>query len=133
MEPQTILVVDDDPDVLETIRFGLEREGYHVVTAIDGVDALMAVRRDTPDLMVLDVMIPKENGYRVSKLIKEDQAAGRLPKPLPIILLTARNLRDDPSREAMFRDFSQADAVMYKPFEMADLLRRIQSLLSPAS
>ena len=129
MEQKTILVVDDDPDITETIRFNLEQEGYQVLTAGDGASALGTVRLSNPDLIVLDVMMPKENGYRVAKIIKEDQEAGRLTKKIPIILLTARNLKDDPEREKMFMGFSHADMVIYKPFKTKDLLKRIHDLL----
>ena len=61
-----ILVVDDDPDILETVCFGLDLEGYRVIRAINGWEALGAVRVNRPDLVVLDVILPKENGYRVS-------------------------------------------------------------------
>lgn len=130
MKKHTILVVDDDPDIIEIVGYRLQQEGYQVVMATDGVDALGAVRLHNPDLIVLDVMMPGENGYRVSKMIKEDEQAGRLTKKIPVILLTARNLKGDPEREEMFMGFSQADTVIYKPFEMNDLLKRIRELLA---
>ena len=124
-----ILVVDDDADLIETLRFSLDREGYEVATAINGLEALGAVRTFEPDLVVLDVMMPKENGYRVCRTIKEDEQSGRLPKKIPVILLTARNLEDDSGRGKMFRDFSMADEVIYKPFDMDALIKRIDALL----
>lgn len=130
MELRKILLVDDDPDIVETLRFRLEREGYEVATAADGVEALGMVRTQHPDLVILDVMMPKENGYRVSKMIKEDEQTGRPPKVVPVILLTARNLSGDPEREATFREFSHADAIIYKPFEMEDLIEQIRAFLS---
>lgn len=129
MKKPRILLVDDDPDIIETIRFSLEQEGYDVITATDGVEALGRARQSEPDLIVLDVMMPKENGYRVSRLIREDERAGIFSKRIPIILLTARNLHGDPERERTFLDFTQADVMMYKPFEIDDLLQRIHGLL----
>jgi CheY-like chemotaxis protein len=129
MKPSKILVVDDDSDITETIRFRLEKEGYQVTTAADGGDALEQVQQGYPDLIVLDVMMPKENGYRVSKMVKEYQQEGKISKKIPVILLTARNLKSDPDRERMFKEFSQADDVIYKPFEMDDLVHRIQKML----
>lgn len=125
-----ILLVDDEADIIETTRFSLEQEGFDVDTASDGLEGLQKARAILPDLVVLDVMMPKENGYRVSKLIREDQAAGKIKKRMPIILLTARNLEGDPEREKMFLEFSQCDLMMYKPFEMDDLVKKIRDLLN---
>jgi len=129
MNKSKILVVEDDPDILETIRFCLDAEGYDVTTAVDGEDGLNRAKQITPDLMVLDVMMPKINGYRVSQMIKEGGGSRNPSKRPSVILLTARNLKGDPDREKMFMDFSQADVMMYKPFEMDDLLKRIRGLL----
>jgi two-component system alkaline phosphatase synthesis response regulator PhoP len=128
MSPAKILVADDEPDVVETIRFRLEQEGYDVVTCANGLEALGAARSARPDLIVLDVMMPGENGYRVAKLIREDEAAGVYEHRTPIILLTARNLKFDPEREKMFMDFSQAD--LPAPFDLEELVTRIAALLA---
>jgi CheY-like chemotaxis protein len=125
----TILVADDDADILETLTFRLEQRGYQVIQAHDGEEALERVRQSVPDLVILDVMMPKENGYRVSKIIKQDEQEGKYPKKIPIILLTARNLKAQPEREQMFMDFSHADEVVYKPFEMEKLIQSIDKLL----
>ncbi len=130
MDKPKILLVDDDPDIIETIQFSLDQKGYEVITSADGTDALNKARQIKPDLIVLDVMLPKENGYRVCREIKEDIREGRISKQIPIILLTARDLRGEPHREKLFINFSQTDAVIYKPFEMDDLLRRVQELLN---
>ncbi|MFQ5543947.1 MAG: response regulator transcription factor [Nitrospiria bacterium] len=129
MNKQKVLIVDDEPDILESIRYHLEQENYDVSTARNGWEALGAVRAVAPDLVLMDVMMPKENGYRVSKMIKEDVASGRIPNKMPVILLTARKLDQDPDREKMFGAFSQADNVIYKPFEMDELVIKIQELL----
>ena len=129
MEPHRILVVDDEPDILETIQFRLEQEGFQVLTASDGLQGLGAVKAHDPDLVILDVMMPGENGYRVAKMIRADEEAGKSNRRVPIILLTARDLSSDPEREKMFMNFSQADLMIYKPFEMDDLVARIAELL----
>lgn len=129
MSKPKILLVDDEADLLETVRFSLEKEGFDVATASDGDEGFKKVQQIRPDLVVLDVMMPKENGYRVSQKIREEEKAGRLTKRTPIILLTARNLSGDPDREKMFMNFSQADLMMYKPFEMDELIGRVRGLL----
>ena len=118
MDRPKILIVDDEPDIIDTVRFILEQEGYEVMTASDGEEGLRKARQAEPDLIILDVMMPKENGYRVARMIREVERAGKFSKKIPIILLTARNLTDGPDREKMFKEFSQADAMIYKPFEM---------------
>jgi CheY-like chemotaxis protein len=129
MGQSTILIADDDPDILETLTFRLQQRGYRVIQAHDGVEALQGVRASVPDLVILDVMMPKENGYRVARMIKEDEQAGKYPKKIHVILLTARNLEAQPEREKMFMDFSHADEMVYKPFEMEKLLECIGKLL----
>ncbi len=124
-----ILLVDDEPDVIETVRFRLTQEGYEILTAGDGLTALDAARSNQPDLLILDVMLPGENGYRVAHKLREEQQAGTYPKPLPIILLTARDLSSDPEREKIFMDFSGADRVIYKPFDLDDLAAQVAELL----
>jgi DNA-binding response OmpR family regulator len=125
MGQSTILIADDDSDILETLTFRLEQRGFHVVQAHDGEEAMQAFRASAPDLVILDVMMPKENGYRVARMIKEEKTF----RKIPIILLTARNLEAYPDREKMFMDFSHADEVVYKPFEMEKLLESITKLL----
>lgn len=129
MEERKILVVDDDPDIVETLRFRLEQEGFEVVTAGDGYEALEAARAMKPDLIVLDVMMPRENGYLVAQHIKEDVRKGVYGKNIAVLLLTARVL-DEPDREEMFLKVSQADHMMYKPFDMVKLLEKVQELLA---
>ncbi|MFH1623624.1 MAG: response regulator [Pseudomonadota bacterium] len=130
MSQPKILVVDDEPDIRESIRFCLDQEGYEVITTTNGWEALGAVRATEPDLVILDVMLPKENGYRVSRMIKEDQRTGRLSKKAPVILLTGRNLQGDPEREKMFMEFSLADTMIYKPFDIKELIEQVRELLA---
>ena len=123
-----VLVADDEEDIVETIRFGLEQEGYEVITASDGEEALRRVHEVQPDLILLDVMMPKENGYRVARKIRDGERAGTLSKEIRIILLTARNLHHNPEDERKVMEFSQADLMLYKPFDLDVLLQRVRSL-----
>jgi diguanylate cyclase (GGDEF)-like protein len=125
----TILVADDDPDTLATLGFRLQERGYHVLMANDGVEALDLARRFRPNLVVLDAMMPKENGYRVCRMLKEDERAGKNATKLPVILITGRILKSEPFTEQRFMDFSHADDIVYKPFEMDCLLDSIGRLL----
>jgi DNA-binding response OmpR family regulator len=129
MDKPKILVVDDEPDLLSTLEYRLQQEGYEVDTADNGLTALERAQADRHDLIILDVMLPGENGYRVAQTLREGEVrAGR--SRTPILLLTARDLSSDPEREKMFMDFSRADFMMYKPFDMGELLETIQSLLA---
>jgi len=126
MLKKRVLVVDDEPDVVETIKFSLEQKGFEVLTAYDGYEALGVVRAEEPHLVVLDVI---ENGYRVSRFIKEDIKGDKLSKNIAVLLFTACRLDNDPERETTFMDFSQADLMMYKPFDMDELIKNIHGLL----
>jgi len=130
MSSAKILVADDEPDAVESLRFRLQQEGWEVVTAIDGLEALGAARSARPDLVLLDVMMPRENGYRISRMLREDEAHGVYAEGLRIVLLTARNLAFEPERERIFLDFSGADLMLYKPFDLEELVGRIGGLLA---
>jgi len=127
-----ILVADDEQDVIDTVRYCLEREGFEVVTAANGLEALGAVRVQRPDLLILDVMMPGENGYRISRMIREDQESGIYAESLRILLLTARDLRREPERERTMMEFSGADRVLYKPFELDELVATVRGMLDEA-
>lgn len=126
-KPMKILVVDDKKDIVETIAFCLEQEGYEVLTAYDGAAALETARREEPDLMVLDVMLPKENGYQVARFLREDAQEGRIAKRPRILMLTARTVSDR-KREDFLQTWSGADEFMYKPFDLEELVQRIDEL-----
>lgn len=124
-----ILIADDEADVVETVRFRLESEGFEVVTAVNGLEALGAARVHQPDLAILDVMMPGENGYRVARTLRQDQDLGIYPESFPILLLTARDLRKDPEREQTLMEFSGADRAIYKPFDLDDLVAAVRELV----
>ena len=126
-----ILLADDEPDIVEPLQFCLEQEGYDVRTAGNGHEALGLARAWRPHVVLLDVMMPGENGYRVSRFIKEDVAAGCLD-PTVVILVTARRL-DSSEREEGLAAFSGADKVVYKPFDLDELLDTLRSIAVPVA
>jgi DNA-binding response OmpR family regulator len=117
-----ILIVDDEADLVSVLRFGLEVEGFEVIEAADGEDGLRKARDERPDLMVLDLMLPKLDGYKVCRALKFDERY----KAIPIMILSARS-GDQDRRLAM--DMG-ADAFISKPYEMKDLVARIRARLS---
>jgi two-component system alkaline phosphatase synthesis response regulator PhoP len=131
-EKKKILVVDDKEDIVETVSFCLGQEGFEVVTAFDGQQALEVARREQPDLIVLDVMLPKENGYQVARFLREDWQEKRLAKMPAILMLTARTVFDA-QREEFLQTWSGADVFMYKPFDLDELTARVKSLLRVAA
>jgi DNA-binding response OmpR family regulator len=122
-----ILVVDDEPDVLESVAFALEKEGYQVITAVDGYQGYGAARLEEPDLVILDVMLPHKNGYEVARKLNEDARRG-LSRPIPVLILTARKV-DSLEREDFLKTWSGAARQLLKPFEMDDLLQSVRDLL----
>jgi DNA-binding response OmpR family regulator len=116
-----VLVADDDEDILELIVFRLERSGYTVLQARDGAEALDLARRSRPDLAVLDVMMPKLDGFELTRRLREDESTSKMP----IILLTARTQEAD-----VQRGFDAgADDYIRKPFSPQELGARVQAVL----
>ncbi len=126
-----VLVVDDDPDLRESLACLLEGVGYTVAEAADGFAALGAALVLKPDVVLLDVMMPRENGYRVARKLREAQAVGLLPEAMRIVLVTARKLDHDPEREALFEQFAHPDMVVYKPFDVNSLLSAVAGMQAP--
>ena len=91
MDKKMVLVVDDEPDVVESIKFSLGLEGIKNLVAYDGEEALDKAKKEKPDLIILDIMLPKMNGYKIARLLKFDDAY----KNIPIIMLTARTQDKD--------------------------------------
>ncbi|MDD5772042.1 MAG: response regulator [bacterium] len=116
-----ILVVDDETMIREMVKTRLEANNYEVITAGDGQEALEKVRRENPDLILLDLMLPKVNGYKVCRMLKFDDKY----KKIPIIMLTARTAEDDikAGKEV------GADLYLTKPFDSKILLEKIEELL----
>ena len=124
-----ILIVDDEPDILETLEYSLSRKGFEVATALDGLEGLDKAKRFPPDFMILDVMLPGCNGYEVSRMLKEWMDNDPEAKSFPIMLLTARKV-DSQDREKFIATWSRADACLYKPFELDDVVNTISELAS---
>ena len=125
--PMRILVVDDEPDILETLEYSLSRRGFEVATAIDGLEGLDKAKRTPPDLMILDVMLPGCNGYEVSRMLKEWMDNDPEAAAFPILLLTARKVATQ-DREKFIATWSRADACLYKPFDLDDVVTTITNL-----
>jgi two-component system OmpR family response regulator len=113
-----ILVVEDDPNILEALRYNLGKEGYETLTAVDGVQALEAARANKPDLIILDIMLPKMSGFEVCRILRKETV-------VPVIMLTAR---DDEIDKVTGLDLG-ADDYMTKPFSMRELMARIRAML----
>jgi DNA-binding response OmpR family regulator len=114
----TILAVDDEPHVLKLVKANLESSGYKVLTAEDGEKAVEIVERELPDLVILDLMLPKLDGYAVCRRIREFSA-------VPVIMLTARSAQVD-----LVHGFEVgADDYLTKPFSVTELLMRVQAVL----
>lgn len=123
MKGYRVLVVEDDVDIVETVKYSLEVKGFTVDVAYDGLHALRKARKDRIDLMLLDIMLPGKNGYEVSRILKEEMDQGKIDS-FPILVLTARKV-NSPEREDFLATWSKADEFMYKPFDMRHLIERI--------
>lgn len=119
--PPKVLIADDNRQILELLEAYLEPLGVRIVTASDGQATLAAVERDPPDLVLLDVMMPKRSGFEVCRLLKRDQRY----RHIPIILVTALNEVEDMERGRE----SGADEFISKPVNKIDLLASVERLL----
>ena len=119
---KTVLLVDDEPDLLESLAIRFKASGYNVLTAIDGLDALQKARTLSPNLIILDLMLPKMDGYKVARLLKFDNRYSHIP----ILILSARG--QDLDKE-MGKN-AGADDYMVKPFDSVDLISRVKRLLA---
>ena len=114
----TILLVEDEILLADTLRYNLEREGYTVITASDGVTGLDLARAENPDLLILDVMLPKLDGFSVCRILRRETN-------IPIMMLTAR--QDEVDRIAGLE--LGADDYVVKPFSLGELLARVRAML----
>jgi len=121
MSGSKILVVEDDQNLLEVLKYNLAKEGYAVVTATDGVQALDVARSEKPDLIVLDIMLPKLDGFEVCRILRTEMTAS-------ILMLTARAEETD---KVVGLELG-ADDYMTKPFSMREFLARIRAMLRRA-
>jgi DNA-binding response OmpR family regulator len=121
MDKKRILVVDDEVDLVEMLIVRLEANDYEVLVAYDGQEGLDKARTLKPDLIILDIMLPKLDGYKVCRMLKFDEKY----KQIPIILFTARAQESD----VKLGEEVGADAYVAKPFEQNILLKKIAELI----
>ncbi|GAB4512475.1 MAG: hypothetical protein Tsb0020_30500 [Haliangiales bacterium] len=119
--PQTILVVDDDPEILGMLDVRLSKHGYRVVSASDGEAALACALSEQPDLVVLDVMMPRMNGWEVARALRQDPAT----KDVKIVMLTAIGSQMNEMTSPLYG----VDAYLDKPFQFGELEAQIDELL----
>ncbi len=117
-----VLIVDDEPDIVESIRFNLEGENIDCVEANDGEEALFQAKMAAPDLILLDVMLPKMNGYEVCRILKYDEER----EHIPVIMLTSRTQDTD----KLMGERVSADEYVCKPFIMDELVSMIKKYLN---
>jgi len=118
-----ILVVDDEPNIVISLEFLLKREGYTVVIARDGQEAMEAIERERPDLVLLDVMMPKKTGFEVCQDVRTNDAL----QATKILMLTAKGRDTDVAKGLALG----ADAYMTKPFSTRDLVQKVALMLGP--
>jgi len=121
MDKKRILIVDDQKDIVELIRFKLENEGFECLVAFDGEEGLQKAKKEDPDLILMDIMMPKINGYQVCRLLKSDENY----KNIPIIMLSAKDQESD----KFWGKESGADDYITKPFNFEELFQKIQGYL----
>lgn len=126
-ERKTVLIVEDEDNLLAPLTYNLEREGYHVVTATDGGEGLESARDESPDLVILDIMLPTMDGIQVCRVLRSESG-------VPILMLTAKGEELD---KVLGLEMG-ADDYMTKPFSMRELIARVKAMLrraelSPAS
>lgn len=121
---QRVVVVEDEPEMLDIICFNLEQSGYSVIPARDGVEAFEALEGKTPDAVVLDLNLPNMSGFRLLKLLKRDPRWSRIP----LIVATAFAFEEveDIANEGI-------DCFMTKPFDPAELINRLEYVISKSS
>jgi DNA-binding response OmpR family regulator len=125
MKQQTILVVDDETTVREVVRRYLERDGFKVIEAATGPEALRLLRESRPDLIVLDIMLPSLDGFGVMRAVRNPSNQSEVNPDTPIIMLTARTQEED--RIAGFE--YGADDYVVKPFSPQELAARVKAVL----
>ena len=118
MKKTKLLVVEDEPTLLETLKYNLMRQGYEVATAADGMQALHSARAEKPDLLILDVMLPGLDGFEICRILRQEMN-------LPILMLTAR---DEEIDKVVGLEVG-ADDYLTKPFSMRELLARVKAHL----
>ncbi|RJX19840.1 MAG: response regulator [Desulfobulbus sp.] len=119
---RTVLIVDDEPNIVLSIKFLINQQGYEVRTAGNGEEALQELRRQIPDLILLDIMMPKPDGYEVCQLIRSTPEW----KDIPVIMLTAKG-RDVEKQKGLAMG---ADDYITKPFATHELVAKVRAVLN---
>ena len=112
-----VLIVDDEQDIVETLKFVIEAKGYECLCAYDGGEGLMLAKQEMPDLIILDVMMPKINGFKISRLLKYDNKY----KDIPILMVTARSQDED----KIIGEETGVNEYITKPFEIDEIMDKI--------
>ena len=115
-----ILIVDDDPDIIESVRYPLEKKGYDVLIARDGNQGLTLAEKELPDLVILDMMMPKRSGFLVLEKLRRTHE-----EPIRVIMITA----NEGSRHKAYAEMLGVDDYIRKPFAMDVLLEAIERIL----
>jgi DNA-binding response OmpR family regulator len=118
---QRVLLVDDDHEIVESVRYALEANGYSVLVARDGNQGLAMAEREDPDLVILDMMMPKRSGFLVLEKLRRSR-----PVPLRVIMITA----NEGSRHKAYAEMLGVDDYIRKPFAMDRLMESVKRLLS---
>ena len=116
-----ILIVDDEQDIVESLKFVLETANFTCYCAYNGEDGLRLAKELVPDLIILDVMMPKINGFKISRLLKYDAKY----KNIPILMVTARTQEED----KLIGEETGADEYITKPFELDEVLKKVEQYL----
>ncbi len=116
-----ILIVDDEQDIVESLKFVLETADFTCYCAYNGEDGLRLAKELVPDLIILDVMMPKINGFKISRLLKYDAKY----KNIPILMVTARTQEED----KLIGEETGADEYITKPFELDEVVKKVEQYL----
>ena len=121
VDKQRILIVDDEQDIVESLKFVLEASDYTCYCAYNGEDGLRLAKEILPDLIILDVMMPKINGYKISRLLKYDNKY----KNIPILMITARSQEED----KLIGEETGVNEYITKPFELDYVVEKVNQYL----
>ena len=116
-----VLIVDDEQDIVESLKFVLEEAGFACSCAFNGEDGLRLAKEISPDLIILDVMMPKINGYKICRLLKYDNKY----KNIPILMVTARSQEED----KLIGEETGVDEYITKPFELDEIVKKVEGYL----
>jgi DNA-binding response OmpR family regulator len=120
-DAKRILLVDDDPEIIESLRFALQKQGYEVLVARDGNQGLTLAEKENPDLVILDMMMPKRSGFLVLEKLRRTHSF-----PVRVIMITA----NEGSRHKAYAEMLGVDDYLRKPFSMDRLLESVDRLLA---